>query len=131
MPLKNLFSRFRTCTLYIRVHKNRFFIRHIEDGSEVSRTCLDKFSTDDALIGDYYLAERCLSESLEELLGNSLRFLSPRAVIHQTDMVGKGISLDERRMLEEIAIRAGLEAVVVWDGHPLSDDEVLEQIEEG
>ncbi len=129
MSLKNLFSRIRTCTLYIRVHKNRFFIRHIENGSEVSRTCANKFSTDDAIISDYQLAEQCLSESLEELLGSALRFLSMRAVIHQTDTTKNGLSFDDERMLEALALKVGIDYVVVWDGHPLSDDDVLRRVQ--
>jgi hypothetical protein len=130
MSLRNLFSRIRTCTLYIRVHKNRFFIRHIENGSEVSRTCTDKFSTDDIIIGDYQLAEQCLSDSLEELLGSALRFLSIRAVIHQSDPTKSGLSFDDERMLEALALKVGIDYVVVWEGHPLSDDEVMDQMQD-
>jgi hypothetical protein len=74
------------------VKKNGYHIRHIEKGTELSRNCMEAFTTARLLIGDFVPAEKCLTGLLKELLGGSLYFQSPRVVIHQTEMAEGGLS---------------------------------------
>ncbi len=127
MLLRKLISMFRPCTLYIRVHKNGFLVRHIEKGSELTRHCMESFTTTRLLVGDFLPAEKCLSELLRELVAGPTYYVAPHVVIHQTEMAENGLSPVEERVLLELAHGAGAYTAQTWVGHTLSDAEVLER----
>ncbi len=126
MLIKKLISMFHPCTLYVKVHKNRFNVRHIEKGYELSRNCIDPFTTTRLLVGDFLSAEKCLSELLNEVLGGSIRYVRPYIVIHQTEMAEDGLSPVEERVLLELAHGAGAYAATALVGDVLSDEEVAQ-----
>jgi rod shape-determining protein MreB and related proteins len=127
MLIRKLISMLRPCTLYIKVHKNGFQVRHIENGSELTRHCMEAFSTTRLLVGDFLPAEKCLSELLRELLAGPMHYAAPRVVIHQTEMAENGLSPVEERVLLELAHGAGAFTAQTWVGHELSDAEVRER----
>lgn len=52
-------------------------------------------------------------------------FTSPVIIIHPMEMIDGGLSQIEERALMELASGAGARKVVVWVGHELSDQEVI------
>jgi hypothetical protein len=127
MLIRKLISTLRPCTLYIKVQRNGFQVRHVEKGTELTRHCMEAFSTTRLLVGNFVPAEKCLSELLRELLAGPMRYLAPRVVIHQTEMAENGLSPVEERVLLELAHGAGAYSAETWVGHILSDAEVLER----
>jgi hypothetical protein len=126
--LERLFSMFRPGTLYIRVRKNGFDIRHIEKDKNLQSTCEEGFTSEKLLIGDFAAAERCLSRLIRELFADSVISVAPRVLIHQTEMVEGVLSPVEERLLMELAMGSGASRVVSWVGQDLADDEVMKKI---
>lgn len=94
---------------------------------ELTRSCDEAFTTTRLLVGDFILAEKCLSQMIKELLGSALYYKAPRVVIHQAEMAENGLSPVEERILMELAHGAGAYSACTWVGHELSDEEVLER----
>lgn len=125
MFLRKLTALLHPCTLYIKVSRNSFHVRHIEQGSETTRHCLEPFTSSRLLVGDFLPAEKCLSDAIQELLGRSRYYKAPRVVIQQMEMMEHGLSPVEERVLLELAYGAGAYAASVWQGDILSDAQVL------
>ncbi len=114
-------------TVYVKVRANEFFVRHIESGRQSHARSPVPFSTRRLLVGDFIVAERCLSEALREVRYGPAYFAAPVVVIHPLEMTEGGLSPVESRVFLELAHGAGGKSAVVWVGGELADSEVLEK----
>src|SRR6478736_544518 len=89
-------------TVYVRVHPNRFVLRHVESGRTATIEA-HAFTTRRILVGEYGPAVDALRRGFKEL-NYGLRYLSdPVAVMHPLAMVEGGLSGVEYRRLFEVA----------------------------
>ena len=58
--IERLFRR----TIYIKVYKNKFIIRHIENKKEISVSASEPFTTKRLLIGEFLEAENTLHKGV-------------------------------------------------------------------
>jgi len=114
-------------TVYVRVRKNRFELRHLESGAESSVVADTPFTTTRLLVGRFGAAELALKRAFKQVFAGRLFAISPRVVIQPMEMTEGGLSEIEERILRELAMGAGARKVVVWVGHPLGDDEVRQK----
>ena len=114
-------------TVYVRVHPNRFVLRHVESGRTATIDAHDAFTTRRILVGEYGPAVDALRRGFKEL-NYGLRYLSdPVAVMHPLAMVEGGLSGVEYRILFEVAEGAGAKRATVWVGAELTDDQVRDK----
>ena len=115
-------------TVYVRVGRNQFRVRHIESGADTTAVASTSFTTARLLIGQFGAAEETLKVALKQLSAGRLFASSPSVVMHPLEMVEGGLSEIEDRTLREVAIGAGAGKAVVWVGRELSDSEVKEKL---
>jgi hypothetical protein len=117
-------SSFFENTIYVRVKRNQFRVRHLESGTDASFQASPSFSTERLLIGQFTAAENLLRQAFREMFSAKLIKPSPQVLIQPLEMIDGGLSQVEERVLTEVAIGAGASKVVVWVGPELKDDEV-------
>jgi rod shape-determining protein MreB len=115
-------------TVYVRVGRNQFRVKHIESGADTTVVASTPFTTTRLLIGQFVAAEQSLKGALKQLATGRLFAVSPSVVMHPMEMVEEGLSEIEERTLREVAIGAGAGKAVVWVGRELSDSEVKEKV---
>lgn len=115
-------------TVYVRVRKDQFHVRHLESGVEKVAIAPQAFTTTRCLIGQFGPAETLLKGTLKQLLKGGFLALAPRLVMHPVEMADGGLSEVEERVFREVALGAGASKVVVWTGPQLSDDEVRNKL---
>ena len=123
--LKNLLSG----TVYVKVLKNQFRLRHVGNEKEVTVSALEPFTTNRLLIGQFAVAEKYLKEGIEKVHEGRWFAASPVIVIQPLEMIEGGLSQVEERVLMEVAAAAGARKVVVWIGHELTDQEVVQRVD--
>ncbi len=115
-------------TVYVRVGRNQFRVKHIESGADTTVVASTPFTTTRLLIGQFVAAEQALKSALKQVATGRLFAVSPAVVMHPMEMVEEGLSEIEERTLQEVAIGAGAGKAVVWVGRELSDSEVKEKL---
>lgn len=123
MALRGILS----ATVYVKIRANEFIVRHIQSGREAKVRSAQPFTTQRLLIGDFLVAERCLSQAFREVRYGPAYFAAPTVVMHPLEMMEGGISPIEERVLLEVAHGAGAKRTVVWIGAELSDIQVEEK----
>lgn len=113
--------------MYVKVFPNRFELKHIESGKTVSSISPSAFTTNRLLVGQFIEADNALQKGMKELLGK--RLFKQKVVIHPMEMTEGGLSSMEERVLQELSAGTGSIKTVIWLGHDLTDQEVLNQIE--
>jgi hypothetical protein len=114
--------------IYMKVTKNQFWARHIENQKEAIETALEPFTTNRLLIGEFTTAEKHLSAVIKKVHKGKWFSTSPVIVVHPMEMVDGGLSQIEERVFKELAAGAGARKVVLWLGHELSDHEIISLI---
>lgn len=116
-------------TVYVRVYKNRFRLRHIESQKDIILNAEQPFTTERLIIGQFKNAEKTLIQGIKEVYNKKWITPSPKILIQQMEMNEGGLSDVEDRILKEISTVAGARAVLVWSGKELTDNEVLAEIQ--
>jgi rod shape-determining protein MreB and related proteins len=78
-----------------------------------------------SLVSDFTVAEQLLKHFLRRINRSSLFALSPKVVMHPLGDPDGGFTQIEIRALMEMSLGAGASQVVLWQGRPLSDQELL------
>lgn len=125
--LLRMFNNFFKNTVYVRVLPNRFELKHIESGNKVTAVPSIAFTTKRLLVGQFTVAEDTLRKGLNELLGRHL--FNPRILIQPVDMIEGGLSEVEERVLRELAVGIGAIKTKIWTGRELTDQQVLNKID--
>ncbi len=115
-------------TVYIKVYKNKFHIRHIESKNEIVALPEIPFTTERLIIGQFKNAEIALRKGCKKLYLKKWITPSPKVLIQQMEMNEGGLSDVEGRTLKEVSMVVGARAVFVWTGKELTDAEVLDKI---
>jgi rod shape-determining protein MreB and related proteins len=76
-------------------------------------------------IGQFQIAEKLLANGLNDLCPNKFFSVSPIIVMHQLHLAEGGLSEIEERVLKELALGVGARKVHVWQGLPLTKEQVL------
>ena len=118
-------------TVYVRIKRDQFQIRHLESGVDKTVLANPPFTSQRMLIGDFTAAERALKVSLKEIAKGRIFSIAPHVVIQPLEKIEGGLCEIEERIIREIAIGAGASKVVVWVGPELSDSQVKEKLREG
>ncbi len=118
-------------TLYVRVSRDQFHVRHIESKREAFVSARVPFSTRRLLIGNPSSAEEVLYDAIEKVQKGRWYPPPPVVVIHPLEMIEDGLSEVEEGVLRQVAATAGARKVVVWIGHELSDSEVVKRARGG
>jgi len=108
-------------TIYIRVYYNRMRLRRAETGEEVDLNATGAFSHQRSVIADFPKAEALLKNGLKSLK----KLTSPVAVIQAAQLADGGLTQIEERALHELCLSAGAVKAIVWQGHELTDEEVI------
>ncbi len=116
-------------TVYVKIRKNTFDLRHIENARSYSVSARTPFTTDRLLVGDFVQAEETLKIGLKKLYADQLFAVSPMMVLHPLEHIEGGLSHVETRVFNELATVAGARKAVIWIGHSLSDREVIEKLQ--
>ena len=115
-------------TIYVRVSKNQFQLRHIDSKFEMVVTPTQPFTTERLLVGDFQCAQQTLKNAVKQLSRDSGRYRllspSPKIVVHPIEMTEGGLSIIEERVFLELAHGAGAYKVKIWVGSMLNDTEV-------
>lgn len=120
--LKKLLNR----VAYVKVSKNQFRVRDVLDYKEATVSAPESFSTNRLLVGEFSVAEKYLKEAINKVYERHWFASSPVIVIQPLEMIEGGLSQVEERVFMELAAGAGARKAVVWVGHELSDQEVID-----
>ena len=115
-------------TIYLRIYKNRVIIRHIESKHQIVIHPEESFTTDRLIVGNFHKAEKAIKVGIKRIYQKKWLQFSPKILIQQLEMNEGGLSEVEERILKEIAASVGARSCVVWNGHELTDSEVIEKI---
>lgn len=85
---------------------------------------VNPFSHPRSLLSDFTSAEKILQEFMRRVLGTNLVKPSPVVVMHPLGEYEGGLTQIEIRALRELALGAGASSVVVWQGSPLTNEQV-------
>jgi rod shape-determining protein MreB len=78
-----------------------------------------------SLVSDFTVGEQLLKAFMHRLRPNSLLKLAPKVVMHPLGSPEGGYTQVEIRAFHEMALGAGASEVVVREGRPLTDQELL------
>ncbi len=93
--------------------------------SSAAAAVSNPFSHPRSLVSDFTVAEQLLKHFLRRINRPSLFSLSPKVVMHPLGDPDGGFTQIEIRALMEMGLGAGASQVVLWQGRPLSDQELL------
>jgi rod shape-determining protein MreB len=117
-------------TLYVRVSRNAFRVKHLETGKSVTVAAQEPFTTARLLVGNFQVAQRALRKAFRELIGGGFLTFAPAVVMHPVEMVEGGLSDIEERIMRELAMGAGARKAAVWTGPDLADGDVRKKLAE-
>lgn len=86
---------------------------------------INPFAHPRSLVSDFTIGEQLLKAFLRRVQGASIFTLSPKVVLHLLGDPAGGFTQVEIRAFHEMALGAGASKVTIWQGRPLSDQELL------
>jgi rod shape-determining protein MreB len=93
--------------------------------ADASVQVVNPFAHPRTLVSDFTSGEQLLRAFLRRLLPRSAFGISPRVVMHPLGEPAGGFTQIEIRALREMALGAGASEVLMWQGRPLTDQELL------
>lgn len=142
-------------TLYIRISPERVTVRNPGTGEQVAELpelavadqpkfrivglghearakamqpnvrVVNPFAHPRSLVSDFTTAELLLKVLISKILARGIFSVAPRVVLHPLGDPEGGFTQVEIRALQEMALGAGARSVKVWQGRPLTDQEVV------
>ncbi len=113
-------------TIYIKIYENRIYVRNIDACKEISLSSESPFTTERLLIGTFTVAKTLITKGIKIIMGK--QFFAPTILMHPIEKVDGGLSQVEERVLRDLAISVGAQKVVVWVGHELTDNDVIQKV---
>ena len=105
-------------------------LRDVESDQHIIVSATESFTTRRLLVGDFAKAEALLAEALKKINQGKLKLASPAILVQPLEMVEEGLSPVEERIFKELAVGAGARSVVVWVGSELSDQQVMDKLDQ-
>ena len=78
-----------------------------------------------SLVGDCVVGEQLLKAAIQTLLRGRWLAMAPRLLLHPLGDPAGGLTQVEQRALHELGRGAGAARVTLWQGPPLTDEQVL------
>lgn len=123
-----LIDLFVNPVIYVRIYKNRFLLRYIQDQKNLNLTASQPFTTNRLLVGEFTAAEKLLKEGVKALMRGKLFVPSPLILMHPMEMAEGGLSQLEERAIQELGHGAGGRKVKVHIGAELNDAAVKSEM---
>ena len=115
--------------LYIKIYRNQFVIENLDDEVPARSFKAEKpFTTQRLLVGEFKIAEECLSQAIKETLPGRWLKIAPTVLFQPMEMIEGGLSFVETRCLEELCQGAGAAKVVLWVGEALDRNQALAKL---
>ena len=127
----SMISRLFANIVTVRVFSNRFELRNIDTGKQVSVASEKPFTTPRLLVGQFTEAERALKRGMKQLQEGGWFSRSPVVLIQPMEKTEGGLSQVEERILQELALGAGARRAVIWVGEVLTDQQVRDKCRRG
>ncbi len=121
---------FFNSTIHVRIYRNRFLLRHIQQKTDLDVSASEPFTTDRLLVGQFSSAEKLLKASIKELMRGKFLAASPLLLMQPMEMTEGGLSEVEERAILELGFGAGARKVKVHVGSELLDDAVQTKMRE-
>jgi rod shape-determining protein MreB len=86
---------------------------------------INPFAHPRSLVSDFTAGEQLLKAGVSKLVKGGIFAVSPSIVMHPLGDPAGGYTQVEVRAFQEMAMGAGARSVKVWQGRPLTDQEVL------
>jgi rod shape-determining protein MreB and related proteins len=86
---------------------------------------VNPFAHPRSLVSDFTAAEQLIKAFMAKMLRQRLFSVSPKVVLHPLGDPAGGFTQVEIRAFQEMALGAGARAATVWQGRPLTDQELL------
>lgn len=86
---------------------------------------VNPFAHPRSLVSDFTAGEQLLKASVSKLLKGGIFAVSPAIVMHPLGDPAGGFTQVEVRAFQEMAMGAGARSVKVWQGRPLTDQEII------
>ncbi len=115
-------------TIYIKIYENRVHIRNIDDRKEIELLAASSFTSERLLIGNFTVAQTLLTKGIKIVMGK--KFFAPIILMHPIEKIDGGLSQVEERVLKDLAIIVGGRKIILWVGHELSDEDVLQKVKQ-
>lgn len=115
-------------TVYVQIKKNTFNLFHVQDNRYVEIQATSPFSTERLAIGFFNSAELTLKKGVDQVYPKSLFRVSPVVIMHQLYLAEGGLCEVEERILRELAAATGARQVYIWQGKPLSKEQLLGKV---
>ena len=115
----------------MQVNKESFTLFHLQNRVTVTVTPESSMSTSRLAIGKFALAEKTLQNGVVEVMPKSIFRPSPIMVIHQMYKAEGGLSEIEVRVLTEMGYGAGAREVFIWQGAPLTEQQLWDGVYKG
>lgn len=152
MSLLDSFFRF---SLYIQISPDRLTIRNPRTGAQLSEVpelaivsapkvrivaigkdarskfaepnvkVLNPFAHPRSLVSDFTVGEQLIKAFIVKMVNGGIFAVSPTIVMHPLGDPAGGYTQVEIRALQEMAMGAGARSAKVWQGRPLTDQELL------
>jgi rod shape-determining protein MreB len=152
MSLLDSFFRF---SLYIQISPDRLTVRNPRTGAQLSEVpelaimsapkvrvtavgkearsklaepnvkLVNPFAHPRSLVSDFTAGEQLLKAFVARMATHGFLSVSPSVVLHPLGDPAGGFTQIEVRALQEMAMGAGARSVKVWQGRPLTDQELL------
>ena len=131
--------------LYVQISPERLTVRDVKAGVEISEpprmanahaagtrmapmgldAAMNPFGHPRSMVSDFSAGEQLLKAFIRRVRPRSLFSVSPRVVMHPLGNPEGGFTQVEIRAFHEMALAAGASQVVVREGRPLTDQELL------
>lgn len=109
--------------IYIQVEKDFVKFFHVNSGRH--STVHGLISNQRLAIAHFMVAVESLKSGIDEVYPKSFFRAAPVIVMHQIYNAEGGLCEIEERILREVALSAGAKQVFVWQGQPLTSDQIL------
>lgn len=93
--------------------------------NDASVEVVNPFGHPRSLVSDFTVGQQLLKAVFKHLHGSSWRSAAMRVVMHPLGDPAGGLTQIEVRALHEMALGAGAREVKLWQGRPLTDQELL------
>jgi rod shape-determining protein MreB len=110
-------------TIYVQVEKDAFVFLHVQSGNKHKAT--GNFSNPRLAIAHFNPANEALRQGISVVYPKSFFQASPTIVMHQMCNNEGGLCEIELRILKELALGSGARQVYIWQGNPLTNEQLL------
>ncbi len=125
MSILSLLRRIRA-SAYLKVYRNRFWLRDLHTGNTVEGVSEKSFSTSRLIVGDFVVAEALLRKLYKQLYSSRLLLPQARVVTQVMELNEGGLCAVEMRVLRELIEGARGGAAYFHQGQELDDAAAME-----